>query len=170
MSGVTDYDNLLAQAEATGSGPAWPAAFSALDDYPGYDVSLSGVPVPGDSFNLTYNTDGVADNTNAEVLAGLQREGLVQLSADSSNKTRTFHDAYSSLIGRVGEKTATAEISLEAAEAMKVQSETWFDSVSGVSLDEEAANLVRYQQSYAAAARILTTAQDLFDTILSVVR
>ena len=170
VSGVTDYDNLLAQAEATGSGPAWPAAFSALDDYPGYDVSLSGVPVPGDSFNLTYNTDGVADNTNAEVLAGLQREGLVQLSADSSNKTRTFHDAYSSLIGRVGEKTATAEISLEAAEAMKVQSETWFDSVSGVSLDEEAANLVRYQQSYAAAARILTTAQDLFDTILSVVR
>lgn len=67
-------------------------------------------------------------------------------------------------------KSATAQISLDAAEAMKVQSENWFDSTSGVSLDEEAANLVRYQQSYAAAARILTTAQELFDTILSAAR
>ena len=53
---------------------------------------------------------------------------------------------------------------------MKVQSTDWFNSVSGVSLDEEAANLVRYQQSYAAAARILSTAQELFNTILSSVR
>ncbi|MEC7691399.1 MAG: flagellar hook-associated protein FlgK [Pseudomonadota bacterium] len=170
VSGVTSFDNLLAQAEANGTGPAWPAAFSALDDYPGYDVSLSGIPVAGDSFNLTYNTDGIADNTNAEEMAALQRESLVQLSSDSSSKQRTFHDAYSSLVGRVGEKSATAQISLDAAEAMKVQSENWFDSTSGVSLDEEAANLVRYQQSYAAAARILTTAQELFDTILSAAR
>ncbi len=170
VSGVTSFDNLLAQAEANGTGPAWPAAFSALDDYPGYDVSLSGIPVAGDSYNLTYNTDGIADNTNAEEMAALQRESLVQLSSDSSNKQRTFHDAYSSLVGRVGEKSATAQISLDAAEAMKVQSENWFDSTSGVSLDEEAANLVRYQQSYAAAARILTTAQELFDTILSAAR
>ncbi len=170
VTGVSDYNNLLAQAEATGAGPAWPAAFSALNDYPGYDVSLAGVPVAGDSFNLTYNTGGISDNTNAVALADLQRQGLVQLSADSINQTRTLHDSFSSLVGRVGEKAAFAEVSLEAAEAMKTQSETWFDSTSGVSLDEEAANLVRYQQSYAAAARILTTAQELFDTILQSAR
>mgnify|MGYP000512940459 FL=1 len=50
------------------------------------------------------------------------------------------------------------------------KSENWFESVSGVSLDEEAANLIKYQQSYAAAARILSTAQELFNTILQSAR
>ncbi|MBU3022160.1 flagellar hook-associated protein FlgK [Aestuariibacter sp. A3R04] len=170
VSNVTDYENLLADAAANGTLPPWPAAFSALNDYPGYDISLNGVPAAGDTFTLNYNTDGVADNTNALEIAQLQREALVQLSSDSNNNQRTFHDAYSSLVGRVGEKAAIGQISLDAAEAMKVQSENWFDSTSGVSLDEEAANLVRYQQSYAAAARILTTAQELFDTILAAAR
>ena len=53
---------------------------------------------------------------------------------------------------------------------MKNQAQDWFDSVSGVSLDEEAANLIRYQQSYAAAARIITTAREIFDTILAAAR
>lgn len=170
VSNVSDYENLLADAAANGTSPPWPAAFSALDDYPGYDVSLNGVPTAGDTFSLNYNTDGVADNTNALEMAQLQQDALVQLSSDSNNNQRTFHDAYSSLVGRVGEKAAIGQISLDAAEAMKVQSENWFDSTSGVSLDEEAANLVRYQQSYAAAARILTTAQELFDTILAAAR
>ena len=81
-----------------------------------------------------------------------------------------MHESYSTLVSRVGEESASAGIALQAAESMKVQSTEWFDSVSGVSLDEEAANLVRYQQSYAAAARILSTAQELFNTILSSVR
>ncbi|MEW9797597.1 flagellar hook-associated protein FlgK [Alteromonas sp. CYL-A6] len=170
VSGVTDYTNLLAQAEASGAGPAWPAAFSALDDYPGYDFSLQGVPQAGDTFAIGYNTNGFADNTNALAMAGMQNEKLVQVSSEPTNDPRTFHDAYASLVGRVGEDAASADTSLRAAEAMKVQSENWFESVSGVSLDEEAANLIRFQQSYAAAARILTTAQDLFDTILSAAR
>ena len=170
VTGVTDYTNLLAQAEASGAGPAWPASFSALNDYPGYDISLDGVPVAGDSFSLTYNTDGFGDNANALSMASLQNEGLVQLSSEATNKPRTMHDAYASLVGRIGEEASSADISLQAAETMKVQSENWFDSVSGVSLDEEAANLIRYQQSYSAAARILSTAQDLFNTILQAAR
>jgi flagellar hook-associated protein 1 len=82
----------------------------------------------------------------------------------------TYHEAYSSIIGDIGGKAASADISLKAAEAMQQQSKDWFDSVSGVSLDEEAANLVRFQQSYSAAARLLATAQELFNTILSSVR
>ncbi|WP_083638598.1 flagellar hook-associated protein FlgK [Alteromonas pelagimontana] len=170
VTGVTDYNNLLAQAQANGSSPAWPAEFSALDDYPGYDFSLQGEPVAGDSFSVSYNTNGTSDNTNAVELAKLQQEALVQLSSNSANGERTLHDAYASLVGKVGEEAATADISLQAADAMRVQSQTWFDSVSGVNLDEEAANLVRYQQSYAAAARILSTAQEVFDTILSAAR
>ncbi|MCW8107583.1 flagellar hook-associated protein FlgK [Alteromonas ponticola] len=170
VSGVSDYDNLLAQAEASGATPSWPASFSALDDYPGYDLSLSGSPRAGDSFTLSYNANGVNDNTNALKMINLQDEKLVQVSSDASNEPRTLFDAFSSVVGNVGEKAASADISLEAAEAMKSQSQEWFDSVSGVSLDEEAANLIRFQQSYAAAARILSTAQDMFETILSAAR
>lgn len=169
VSGVTDYTNLLAQAEASGV-PAWPAQFSALDDYPGYDFSLEGKPVAGDSFSIGYNTEGSFDNSNALEIANLQQAQAVQLSTNSSSTPRTFNESYAILVSRVGEESASAKIALEAAEAMKEQSTQWFDSVSGVSLDEEAANLVRYQQSYAAAARILSTAQELFNTILSAVR
>ena len=74
------------------------------------------------------------------------------------------------MVGRIGGEASMAKVSLASAEAMKVQAENWFQSVSGVSLDEEAANLIKYQQSYAAAARILTTAQELFNTILQSAR
>jgi flagellar hook-associated protein 1 FlgK len=74
------------------------------------------------------------------------------------------------MVGRIGEDASMAKVTLASAEAMKVQSQNWFESVSGVSLDEEAANLIKYQQSYAAAARILSTAQELFNTILQSAR
>lgn len=170
VTGATNLSNLLAQAESSGSSPAWPAAFSSLDDYPGYDISLDGVPKAGDSFTISYNTDGFNDNSNALEIASLQNENLVQVSSESTNQQRTFQDAYASMVGRIGEDAAMADISLTSAEAMKTQSENWFESVSGVSLDEEAANLVKFQQSYSAAARILSTAQELFETILSAAR
>jgi flagellar hook-associated protein 1 FlgK len=156
VSGISDLNNLISQAGIT---PA-----------PGYDLSLDGVPRAGDSFSMEYNTDGFNDNSNALNLAALQNENLVQVSSEASNTQRTFQDAYASMVGRIGQDASMAKVSLASAEAMQVQSENWFQSVSGVSLDEEAANLIKYQQSYAAAARILTTAQELFNTILQSAR
>lgn len=156
VTGATNYNNLLDQAGGGLNGS--------------YDVSLEGIPVAGDTFDIGYNTNGSFDNNNALQLGALKSESLVQLSTNSNSEPRSLHESYSTLVSRVGEKSASASISLQAAETMKVQSSEWFDSVSGVSLDEEAANLVRYQQSYAAAARILSTAQDLFNTILSAAR
>ena len=170
VSGTTDLSNLLAQAQSVGVGPAWPAAFSGLDDYPGFDLSLQGVPKAGDSFAIGYNTDGLNDNRNGLLLAGLQNQSLMQASNSGSGQPINFHEAYGNVISDIGQKSANANISLQAAEALKSQSSDWFQSVSGVSLDEEAANLVRFQQSYAAAARLLSTAQTMFDTILAVVR
>lgn len=164
VSGTTNLNNLIQQAKDSAG------IYSGQDDYPGYDLSLDGVPRAGDSFSIGYNTDGFNDNTNTLAIAALQNEGLVQVSSEASNKPRTFQDAYASMVGRIGEDAAMANVSLQSAEAMKVQSENWFESVSGVSLDEEAANLIKYQQSYAAAARILSTAQELFDTILQSAR
>lgn len=154
VNNATDLENLLSKAGANR----------------GYDFSLTGVPSAGDTFSIEYNTDGIYDNQNALALAGLQDEGLVQMSYNSTSQPRALHDSYSSLVGRVGQQSASTSIALDAAEVMKTQSTNWFESNSAVSLDEEAANLIRFQQSYAAAARIISTAQDLFNTILSAAR
>ncbi|MFC4699946.1 flagellar hook-associated protein FlgK [Glaciecola siphonariae] len=169
VSGVTDLNNLIEKAKAGGA-PAWPADFAALSDYPGYDFSLQGEPKAGDVFTIAYNTDGINDNRNAVEFAQLQQASLVrQGSASNQNKT-TLNEAYSSIVGSVGSATANASVNLEAATVMRTQSSEWFESTAGVSLDEEAANLIQFQQSYAAAAQILSSAREMFQTILSVTR
>lgn len=165
VSNISDYNNLMQQA-ANDAG--WP--FNALPDFPGYDFSLQGTPVAGDEFTIAYNTDGVDDNRNGLELAGLQDQDIMQQNNNGGGNLVTFHESYANIVSSIGAKTASANISLQAAEAMKTQSNDWFQSVSGVNLDEEAANLIRFQQSYAASARILTTARELFDTIYSVTR
>jgi flagellar hook-associated protein 1 FlgK len=170
VSGATDLNNLLAQAKGSGAGPAWPAAFSALNDYPGFDLSLEGIPKPGDSFSIGYNTDGLNDNRNGLELSDLQNKDIMQSNKSSSGTLFSFTETYSKIVSDIGRKSASADISLQAAKALKSQSNNWFESVSGVSLDEEAANLVKFQQSYSASARLLATAQDLFNTILGITR
>ena len=170
VSGTSDLNNLLAQAEIAGAGPTWPAAFSALDDYPGFDLSLKGVPKAGDSFAIGYNTDGLNDNRNGLVMGNLQNQDLMQVNNSGSGQDISFQEAYGNVVSDIGQKTSSADISLQATDALKSQSKDWFESVSGVSLDEEAANLVKFQQSYSAAARLLATAQELFNTILGITR
>ncbi|MCC2615091.1 flagellar hook-associated protein FlgK [Aestuariibacter halophilus] len=165
VTGVTDYNNMMAQAAAAAG---WP--FGGLNDFPGYDFSMQGTPKVGDSFTIAYNTDGVNDNRNALELADLQNRDIMSSSNSSSANQITFHEGYANIVSDIGEKTSRADIALQAAEAMKKQSSDWFDSISGVNLDEEAANLVRFQQTYAASARILTAAQTIFDTILNSTR
>jgi flagellar hook-associated protein 1 FlgK len=170
VSGTTDLNNLLAQAKSAGAGPAWPAAFTALNDYPGFDLSLQGVPKGGDSFAIGYNTDGLDDNRNGLEMADIQNQNSMQVDNSGSGQPISFHEAYGNFVSDIGQKASSANISLQAADALKSQSKEWFESVSGVSLDEEAANLVKFQQSYQAAARLLATAQELFNTILGVTR
>ena len=169
VTGILSLDNLLTQAAGT---PGWPAAFNAptMNDYPGYDFSLKGEPKAGDTFSIGYNGNGLNDNRNGLIMANLQNENGMQLNNAGSGDPVSFHEAYANIVGDIGQKAANADVAVKAGEALKLQSKDWFDSVSGVSLDEEAANLVRFQQSYAAAARLLNTAQEMFDTILSMVR
>lgn len=169
VTNAPDLNNLIAQARNNGV-PAWPAEFSALGDYPGYDFSLQGNPEVGDEFTIAYNTGGVNDNRNALELAALQEEGLVRQSSGAFGNLVSFNESFASIVSNIGSKAANARFDLDAAQIMKTQSGEWFESSSGVSLDEEAANMIQFQQSYAAAARILSTAQELFNTILQVSR
>jgi flagellar hook-associated protein 1 FlgK len=130
----------------------------------GYRMHLSGAPLAGDEFSSEYNTGGIGDNRNALLLAGLASEKL--LYADTASVT----DSYNRLVANVGTATKQAEISSLAQQRILDQTMATRESISGVNLDEEAANLVRYQQAYQAAAQVIATAGSLFDTLLSAVR
>lgn len=139
----------------------------------GFDFSLNGVPSIGDSFSIDYNVGGFKDNRNGLLLGQLQNGDTVRISAENipnADKYQSYNQAYGSMVGYIGERTSQAKISFSAQAALLEQTSAWKESLSGVSMDEEAANLVRYQQTYAAAAKILSASQTIFDTLLQAAR
>lgn len=164
VAGATNLNNLLGQASATAG---WTGNYgAAVTDYPGFDLSIEGVPRAGDTFAIEFNTNGFNNNANGLALSGLQDADTTLQSNNGNTNSISFHEAYTGIVGDIGTKTATGQVQYEAAVALERQSREWVDSVSGVNLDEEAANLIRFQQAYSANARVLTTAQSLFQTIL----
>jgi flagellar hook-associated protein 1 FlgK len=148
------------------------SAGAPTDAY-GYDFNITGTPVVGDQFTLTYNTGGFHDNRNGLDLANLQNQELIRknvVSTAMADNTLTFHEAYASVVSQVGEKTSNAMTNETAFDALLEQSRGWHESISGVNLDEEAANLVQFQQAYSAAAKIISVAQATFETLLGAVR
>ncbi len=132
-------------------------------DY-GYSVSLNGAPAAGDEFSTEYNTGGVGDNRNALLLSATANLKLM------ASGTATIADSYNTLVADVGSDTKQAELNALAQSRVLDQAIATRESISGVNLDEEAANLVRYQQAYQAAAQVITVANDMFDILLNAVR
>ena len=128
-------------------------------DY-GYRFSLTGAAVAGDRFTVAYNDSGVADNRNALLLAGLQTVNTV------GNGTANYQSAYSQLVAQVGNRAREIEVQGKAQDTIVTQTQAAQQSLSGVNLDEEAANLIRFQQAYQASGKVLQVAATLFDTIL----
>lgn len=129
----------------------------------GFDINLDGPPKPGDSFSIGFNADGESDNFNGLILANLQNESTV-------GGTRSYSAAFSSLVTEVGSLTASLKTNSSSSEVVMNQSVAARDQVSAVSLDEEAVNLIRFQQSYTASAQVLTAAQSTFSTLISALR
>jgi flagellar hook-associated protein 1 FlgK len=138
--------------------------------YPGFEFSISGTVKPGDEFNISFNTNGFSDNTNGLALANLSSKDLVRngISSSTDNK-KTINEAYNSTVASVGSTVSSLKTLSTAANAKLTQSQSVYESVAGVSLDEEAANLIRYQQAYAASAKVITAAKETFDTLLGAV-
>jgi flagellar hook-associated protein 1 FlgK len=84
--------------------------------------------------------------------------------------TATLEGTYNTLIGEVGTRTRQAEIASQSQARLLDEARNMRDSISGVNLDEEAANLLRYQQAYQAAAQVIAVSSTLFDTLLMAVR
>ena len=130
----------------------------------GWELILKGTPVSGDRFEVAVNAGGVGDNRNALALAGLQTERVL------AGGTASLEGSYNTLISEVGTRTRQAQVASEAQGRLLEEARAQRESVSGVNLDEEAANLLRYQQAYQAAAQVIAVTNTLFDTLLGAVR
>lgn len=130
----------------------------------GYEIVMAGAPRSGDSFDIYYNAGGVGDNRNSQLLAALQNQPT--LDGGRSN----YSQSYGRLIAEVGTRTAEADANYASSSALVEQSKARRESASGVNLDEEAANLIRYQQAYEASAQVISVARSLFDTLFQSVR
>lgn len=113
------------------------------------------------TFNLAF---AEGDNSNAVAMAKLSESKVM------NNGKSTLADVFENTKIDIGSKTKAAEVRVGSAEAIYQQAYARVESESGVNLDEEAANLMRFQQAYQASARIMTTAQQIFDTLLTSVR
>ncbi|MGE1561303.1 flagellar hook-associated protein FlgK [Pantoea septica] len=106
-------------------------------------------------------TGGESDNRNAQKLLALQDAKLV-------NGNATLSQAYASIVSTVGNKTSTLETASTTQKNVVTQLTDRQQSVSGVNLDEEYANLTKYQQYYMANAQVLQTASSIFDALLNI--
>ncbi|QHP80001.1 flagellar hook-associated protein FlgK [Pectobacterium odoriferum] len=118
----------------------------------------NGAPVLDGSGNPVFG--GVSDNTNAKALLALQNEKIVGGKASVSG-------AYASLVGSIGNQTSTLKINNTSQQNVVKQLTAEQQSVSGVNLDEEYGDLMRYQQYYMANAQVIKTAQSIFDALLA---
>jgi flagellar hook-associated protein 1 FlgK len=132
-------------------------------EFNGWRVEITGAPAVGDTFQVASNAGGVGDNRNALQLAGLQtRQTLL-------NDTSSFQDVQGQMVADVGAQGSRTRSSLQAQTALLEQATQARDSVSGVNLDEEAANLMKYQQAYEAAAKVIQVGDSLIQTLLDAV-
>ena len=125
-------------------------------------IRLSGAPAVGDSFTLQPNIGGLGDNSNIVALAAVQNVRL--------DGGETPVQTYITIVNGIGNVNSLSKMSAEALEGVYNDAVALGDAASGVSLDDEAANLIRYQQSYQAAAQIIKVSGELFDSILSASR
>lgn len=131
----------------------------------GVSFSMSGAVQDNDSFTVGPNTGGVSDSRNAVLLGKLQTTKAL-LSANGQ-PSATYQSVYSQLVSTIGNKAREVSVNRDAQQSLVDQATSAQQSVAGVNLDEEAANLIRYQQAYQAAGKVMSIASKLFEQVLS---
>ncbi|AFK71118.1 flagellar hook-associated protein FlgK [Pseudomonas putida SJTE-1] len=141
-----------------GSGNATGSSFT-------FEMSVSGAPQNGDSYTVALTGAGSADNRNAQSVIDLQTKSTVEVGANG--KGISFTDAYAKLVSNVGGKAGQAEMDSDATNALHSSALDSRNSLSGVSVDEEVGNLVKFQQYYTASSQIIKAAQETFTTLIN---
>ena len=143
-----------------------PIAYTSGDniDFNGWRVQINGTPAAGDTFQVASNAGGVGDNRNALKLVDLQsKQTLV-------NGASSVQDMHGEMVAEVGTRGSNARATLQAQTSLLEHATQARDGVSGVNLDEEAANLMKYQQSYEAAAKVIQIGDSIIQTLLDAIR
>jgi flagellar hook-associated protein 1 FlgK len=127
----------------------------------GWQVQITGTPAAGDTFNVAQNSGGSGDNRNALASAAQQTTGVL------NSGTTSITDGVSAMITDIGSQAAQINTAQTAQTAVNTAASASVNSVSGVNLDQEAADLLQWQQAYQAAAQALTIANSLFTTLIT---
>ena len=143
-------------------------SFAYADGQPvtinGVTFTINGTLANGDTFSIEENTGGVGDNRNALLLSNLQNQKFMD------NASASYNEFYGALVADVGIATRQAQLTERSQEKLLEQAVDERDGLSGVNLDEEAANLVKYQQAYQASSQLVVTANEVFQSLLAAIR
>ncbi|AJX17243.1 flagellar hook-associated protein FlgK [Burkholderia ubonensis] len=126
----------------------------------GVTITLSGTPSTGDTFKIGPYSGGTSDGSNALALAQLVTAKTL------GGGTTTLTGAYANYVNGIGNTASQLKSSSAAQTALVGQITKAQQEVSGVNQNEEAANLMQYQQLYQANAKVIQTASTLFQTVL----
>lgn len=132
-------------------------------DYQGLQVTFTAPPRAGDRFQIDGNDDGRGDNATALALVELERRGT-----SGPGRSLTLSESYLNVVDQISNLTRQSQVATKALEVVHQQAVQAREAVSGVSLDEEAANLIRFQQAYQAAAKSMQVASQMFDAVLRI--
>lgn len=132
----------------------------------GFDTTVAGSPTDGDSTTFSFNATGVSDNRNAQQLLNLQTKATVGVATDGAGGT-SLVGANSKLVSTVGAKAAAATTDTTATNALLTANKNARNSVSQVNLDEEAGDMIKFQQYYTASSQIIKAAQETFSTLIN---
>jgi flagellar hook-associated protein FlgK len=138
-----------------------PTTLSLGLSFRGLNLVFSTAPKAGDLFTIDSNKDGIGNNETLLQLVALEDQRIMPGGL-------TLTEAYIERVNQVGNVARQAAISEQALEVVHQQAQDDRDSISGVSLDEEASALVRFQQAYQANAKVMQTAMSMFDAILQI--
>lgn len=130
----------------------------------GWSLSLTGTPASGDTFTVAANTNGLSDNSNALSLASLSDTGVLD-----GGKTSVVA-SYANLTAQIGTAGSQATADLTTQTSLFNQAQSNQQSVAGVNLNQEAANLVQFQQAYQASAQVISAAQQLFTSLITAIQ
>ena len=148
----------------THTGGSAPFKAGASYSFSGVNLTMSGVPQQDDKFAISANTAGTADTRNIQALGALQTKNIF------NGGSATYQSAFAQTVSAVGNKTREVQVNASAGAALLKQVQGAASDVSGVNLDEEATNLLKYQQAYQAAGKVMQIANTIFDTLLSIGR
>jgi len=125
----------------------------------GQTLELAGFADTGDSFEFASGQRSAGDSRNLDQLIKFGEQG---------NGRRSFQDSFRSIAAGIGSRLEAGRLTRASNEAVRDAAVASESALSGVNLDEEAAKLMAQQQAYQAAARILQTAREMFDTLIRI--